>query len=681
MAKLLKIIIGLILVVIVVLVGVLLTTDINQYKPEIIQLVKEKTGRNFTIDGDLRLAVSLFPTVAVDGVTLGNADWGSEPEMLSVNRFEAEIALLPLLKKNIQVNRLILIEPHIYLETDKQGQGNWVFAAAGSKSAKPETSPQAGLPDLNINEVSIKQASLTYKDGKTGKTTHLLVESITAESSSFSDPLNLKVLATLNDSPVSVDATLGPLNDLTGNKPYPVNLSAIIDKATASIDGKIEKPMEGKGLNLDVSFNVDRLSQLSKVAGSDLPDAGPIKIGGKLADSKTGYSISALTAQLLQFEIKGDISISMAGERPSVMANLTSESVDISPFQSDEKKEKKEKMFSSDPLPLEGLNSADVDLKFKTNRLITRSVTLDNVDLTLKLNNGKLQIAPLTARTAGGDINISLELDASNGKSATLKNAIQIKQLELGQLPQLKKKELLTGGKTDVNIHLAGVGSSVSQIAASMNGDILVKTGGGKISNTTVDLAGADVIFSALNMMNPMAEKEKHTTLECAVIKFGVKDGLATTDRGIALQTQRMNIVGSGTIDLKTENLNLAIKPQAREGLGINLGALVDAVQITGTLVEPSAGIGTKGALTAGLAAGAAVATGGLSVLAKGLFDKSTADENPCDTALGKAPVKKAEQEKKPEEKSAVESTVDTAKDTVKDVTEGAGKLLKGLFD
>jgi len=681
MAKLLKIIIGLVLVVIVVFVGVLFTTDINQFKPEIIQLVKDKTGREFTIDGDLGLVVSLVPTVAVNGVTLGNADWGSEPDMLSVNRFEAEVALLPLLKKNIQVNRLILIEPHIYLETDKQGQGNWVFATMKSRSAKPEASARTGLPALNINEVSIKRARLTYKDGKTGKTTNLLIESITAESSSFSDPLNLKVMASLNDSPVSVDATLGPLNDLTSNKSYPIKLSAIIDEATASIDGKIEKPMEGKGLNLDVTFNVDKLSHLSKVVGSDLPDAGPIKLGGKLADTKNGYAISALTAQLLQFEIKGDVSISMAGERPSITANLTSESVDISPFQSEEKEAKKEKMFSSDPLPLEGLNAADVDLGFKTSRLITRSVTLDNVDLTLKLNNGKLQIAPFTARIAGGDINITLELDASQGKSAALKNTIQIKQLELGQLPQLKKKDLLTGGKTDVNIHLAGVGSSVSQIAASINGDILVKTGGGKILNTTVDLAGADVIFSALNMMNPMVEKETHTTLECAVIKFAVKDGLATTDRGIAMQTQRMNIVGSGTIDLKTEQLNLAIKPQAREGLGINLGALVDAVQITGTLAEPSAGIGTKGALTAGLAAGAAVATGGLSVLAKGLFDKSTADENPCDTALGKAPVKKDVQEKKPEEKSALDTTVDTAKDTVKDVTEGAGKLLKGLFD
>ncbi|MCG8325310.1 MAG: AsmA family protein, partial [Thiotrichales bacterium] len=338
-----------------------------------------------------------------------------------------------------------------------------------------------------------------------------------------------------------------------------------------------------------------------------------------------------------------------------------------------------------DPLPLEGLKAADTDIMFKANKLITRSITLDKVNLALKLNNGKLQIDPLSAKVAGGDMKIAVNLDASSGKSAALKNSIQIKQLELGQLPQLKEKNLLSGGKTDIMIDLSGRGSSVAQIAGSANGKLLITTGNGKILNKTVDLAGADVIFSALNMINPMAEKEEHTTLECAVVKFDVKDGMATTDRGIALRTKRLNVSGSGTVDLKTEALNLAVKPRAREGLGINIGSLVDAVQVSGTLAEPSAGVSAEGALTAGITAGAAVATGGLSVLTQGLFDSSSGegDVNPCDIALGKAQPRQAARPagKKAKEKSAVESTVDTAKDAVEGVTEGAGKLLKGLFD
>ena len=35
-----------------------------------------------------------------------------------------------------------------------------------------------------------------------------------------------------------------------------------------------------------------------------------------------------------------------------------------------------------------------------------------------------------------------IDLDGSNGKSATLSNNIELKQIELGQLPAVKEKEL-----------------------------------------------------------------------------------------------------------------------------------------------------------------------------------------------------------------------------------------------
>ncbi len=682
MFKAIKYLLILLFIVVVAVAGVLLTLDVNRFKPEIIELVKEKTGREFAINGDLGLALSLIPTVAVNDVTLGNADWAGDENMLSVERFEAQVALMPLLKKNIQVNRLILVKPEIRLETDKQGKGNWVFATDSGKPQATEDAAAPALPALNINEVRIEKADITYKDGKTGKTTRLLIDNVLAGSDSLADPLQLNIIASLNDSPITADATLGSVNDLIANKRSPVKLSATVGAASASLDGTIEQPMQAKGLDLDISFDVGKLSQLNQVAGTELPEAGPIKVTGKLKDTKDGYALSTLTAQLLQFEIKGDMVVSMAGTRPSVTAKLSADQLDITPFQADEKDtKKKKKLFPDDPLPLDGLKVADIDLKFSANRLITKSATLENLKLALALNNGRLSIEPLTARLAGGDVNVSLDLDASSGKSAVLKHHTRIRQLELGQLPDIKKKELITGGKSDIDVNITGKGASVSQIAGSLNGELLVVTGSGKILNSAAETAGSDVVFSALNLVNPMSEKEKHTSMECAVVKFGIKQGLSTTDRGIALRTQRLDVTGSGTIDLKTEALNLAIKPRAREGLGLNVGALVDAVQITGTLAEPSAGVGTEGALTAGLSAGAAVATGGLSLLAQGLFSKSSDGENPCDIALGKAPVKQAAGEKPAEEKSAVESTVDTAKDAVESVTEGASNLLKGLFD
>jgi AsmA family protein len=679
MGKFIKILVVLVLIVIAAIAGIIFTTDINQYKPEIVQAVKDNTGRDFQITGDLKLAPSLIPTVAIEGVSLGNASWAKEKDMLSVSKFEAQVALMPLLKKNIQVIRLALIEPNIHLETNKNGEGNWVFSAAASDKKDTETDKTSSgqLPALAVNEIYIEKANITYTDGKAGKTTELLIDEITVNSSSFADPMSLLVKASFNKSPLNIEGSLGSINNLLDNKDYPVKLDVNVAGAEITVDGKLGQPLSAKGIDLLTSLNINKLSDLNKVADSELPDVGPILFNGKISDTKSGYAIKAMTAQLMEYKINGDLDISMSGARTSLNANLNAESLDISPFQGEEKESvKKEKLFSSDPLPLESLKAADVNLTFKTKSLITKDLTITDAVLSLKLNNGKLQLSN-SGKAAGGTLAVDIGLDGSNGKTVLLNNKISIKQIELGQIPTVKEKELLTGGKTDVTINATGSGSSVSQIMAGLNGKLLVQTGKGNISNSALELASADALVSTLSMLTPGAKESDGSLLECAVINFNIKDGLASAENGIAMSTNHMNVIGAGTIDLKTEQLDIGITPKAKEGIGLNLGQLAGLVRVGGTLANPKPKADAEGALKTGITAGAAVATGGLSLLAENFLSNGVADDtNPCDIALGKVPVKSAAKEKPAEEKNVVDKTTDT----VKDAAGAIGDKLKSLF-
>ena len=679
MGKLIKILLVIVVVVVVALVGLIMTTDINQYKGQIVQAVKDNTGRDFEISGDLKLAPSLIPTVAIEGVTLGNADWSKEKNMLSVSKFEAQVALMPLLKKNIQVVRLILIEPNIYLETNKQGQGNWVFST--TSESKKETTEQAdagALPALAVNEVKIEKANITYVDGKAGKKTELIIDEITVNSSSFSDPMDLIVKASFNKTPLQLKGSLGSINNLLDNKAYPVKLDIGVADAKISVDGSIAQPMSAKGIDLLTSFDVSKLSSLNSVAGSELPDVGPISFKGNVSDTKSGYAVKGMAAQLMEYNVSGDIDVSMSGPRPKLNANLSSESLDISPFQGEAKEEKvkKEKVFPSDPLPLEGLKAADVNLTFKTKKLITKDLTINDAAISLNLNNGKLKLSK-SGKAAGGSLSVKVDLDGSNGKTAVLSNNVNIKQLDISQIPAIQEKKLITGGKTDIAINLQGSGGSVSQIMAGLNGKILIQTGKGEISSSALKLASADALMSTLSMLTPGSESSENSQLECAVVNFNIKDGIASAENGIAMSTNLLNVIGAGTIDLKTEALDIGITPKAKQGVGLNLGQLAGLVRLGGTLANPSPKADTEATLKKSLSVGTAVATGGLSLLAEGLLSDGVADDqNPCDIALGKAPVKQAAKEKPAEEKSTVEKTTDT----VKDAAGAIGDKLKSLF-
>ena len=82
--------------------------DFNRFKPVVVEEVRAATGRDMAIAGDLRLNIGLSPTLVTGPVTLRNAAWGSQPDMLTVQTLQLQISLPALLSKTIVLKRLAL---------------------------------------------------------------------------------------------------------------------------------------------------------------------------------------------------------------------------------------------------------------------------------------------------------------------------------------------------------------------------------------------------------------------------------------------------------------------------------------------------------------------------------------------------------------------------------------------
>ena len=116
----------------------------------------ESTGRELKFGGDIDLKIGLTPTLVLQEVSLQNAPWGSGPDLLSVKRFEVQVALLPLLGGAIEVKRAVLVDPEILIETDASGRSNFEFtppdAGEPEASKKPPLTPPSDdelmLPNL-----------------------------------------------------------------------------------------------------------------------------------------------------------------------------------------------------------------------------------------------------------------------------------------------------------------------------------------------------------------------------------------------------------------------------------------------------------------------------------------------------------------------------------------------------
>ena len=97
MRKLIYGFLGLLALALGAVVILLLTLDLNGYKPEIEAELERATGRDVTIGGDLHLTVLPALALAVDDLTIAGLPGGSGDPLLALPRAQAVVALLPLL--------------------------------------------------------------------------------------------------------------------------------------------------------------------------------------------------------------------------------------------------------------------------------------------------------------------------------------------------------------------------------------------------------------------------------------------------------------------------------------------------------------------------------------------------------------------------------------------------------
>src|SRR5262249_18899876 len=293
------------------------TIDFNQYRALIADQVKQRTGREVKIAGDLKVGISLTPTVAVDDVSFANASWGSRPERVTVKRFEAQLELLPLLTGDVRVKRIVLNGADILLETDPKGTGNWSFGQAGG-AAQPASPSEGGGKLPTVNKIALTDVTVTYKDGVTKKTQTVALQKFSAESADAASPIALEIVANLNGNPVSATGTVGALSGILGNQPLPIDLKAQGGGATVAAKGTIAKRARGKAIATALTAEGKRLADLTPLAGSPLPPLGPYSFSGNLSDADGGYKIAGMQLKMGGSDIAGDAAIAFSGGKPKI---------------------------------------------------------------------------------------------------------------------------------------------------------------------------------------------------------------------------------------------------------------------------------------------------------------------------------------------------------------------------
>lgn len=194
---------GIVALIGVALLLIVLFVDPNDYRDDIERLVEQKTGRELTLSGDLKLSV--FPWIALEAgpASLGDAPgFGDEP-FASIQEARVGVRLLPLLRGEIEIGAIRLHGARIRLVTDERGRKNWSDLGKGdaAKEAAPADSEAMELP--TIAGLSITDAAVTLEDR--GAKTRRVVRDFSLETGRLAsgEPFDMKTGFVLDQEPSS----------------------------------------------------------------------------------------------------------------------------------------------------------------------------------------------------------------------------------------------------------------------------------------------------------------------------------------------------------------------------------------------------------------------------------------------------------------------------------------------
>ncbi len=300
--------------------------------------------------------------------------------------------------------------------------------------------------------------------------------------------------------------------------------------------------------------------------------------------------------------VKGDIAVNLAGT-PTIKGKLANDAFDLTPLASGSG-EKGGPIFSRDPLPLDQLNAANVDLALSVGKLTYGKVVLTNVKLPIKLQGGALNV-PGSATYRGAVINFGV---TGNGGARSLGLDLRSSALDIGKLfADLDVTDLLTA-KADIAARLSGRGASLHAIAASASGQTNVAVGQGTVNSKMFAIISNDLARAVI----PSGESGNTARLTCALSRFDFQGGVGTS-KALAVETDSLITTGSGTVNLGTEQLDLVLKPKPKNA---SLASLAFPIRVSGQLASPSAGIDREGAaIGLATAAGGIALTGGVGAL------------------------------------------------------------------
>jgi AsmA protein len=606
-----------------VLVILWLTVDPNNFKPRIASAVKESTGRDLKLTGDIKLSV--FPWVALElgPASLGNpAGFGDEP-FLSLTHASVRVKLLPLLKKHLEVAKLEVDGLDVRLRKDAQGKGNWQLVdEKPAASAKTDAVHASTMQLESIANIHVKGGTVSYEG--------VTVRNINVETGSLSGDRRIPVSATfdLNRAPsgeqISLNAKFdlsdgsdgemqfdnvnssGTLNRPGDGRPAHWELTApsltldlakqtlalpafVLSYSSAHLSGNAQATKILDDMSVTGSLTLDPLvlREFAPRLGLALPITRDPKALSQLSATLSfGYDAKAMTISHLQARLddttlQGSFKL-VTAESQAIRFELAADQIDIDRYRAPEQTPP---VHDSGATAKEDKSVKPPDVSgtvtVKTAHVAKQDVT--DVRITLTVKDKVTRLFPLEAQLDGGRYSGNITLD-SKGAIPILSVDEHLSGVDMAKLLANTAGKGRMSGRATINIKATARGADVDADLKTLNGNLDANLADGALEG--IDLAYELSLAQALLNKSTQAavSNSNRTKFDTFKTSMQIVNGVAQT-QDLTISSQALKVTGQGSANFPTKALDFKL-----------LASIITApartteipLKVTGTYTSPS---------------------------------------------------------------------------------------------
>lgn len=588
----------------------------NNYKSEISNQVRQLTGRDLIIAGDISAQVFPAPRLVADKVSLSSLEGANNPDLISLRSVEVRVALAPLITGQIRVETVRLVEPRIYLEVLADGRSTWEITPPSSGSsgfdqqtaegAEPERTANGEAPAIVIDAFEIVNGRVRFEDPASDVSE--TIEDINmqiAAASLVAGPYSLEGGLLARGLRLSVDADVGTIVE---GRTFPIDASFGIggDRASIKVNGTVIGLDAAPRFTGNLAITAEDIAALVKALSPDMLLPKPLSqrfaLSGKIDASNAELTFTDFDIDIGGSMGKGSVKGQFA-DIPRVTAEIQIDKITVDPWleggeatavaPDSTKTGQTESAIAADEQPASESapsnetdagfalpNAIEVSANVRVDEVSMRGDAVENIILSAQLSKGevtlnqftlqgpgKLDVAAfgfLTAKDGVPSFDTSIEASVEDLESL-LKWADIKTGLPAGKPGNLKFKAAAKG--TDTNISLQELALSFDETNIVGAANVLLRERLGIGATIKVDKINVDTYMpvqseadtpSSSPPEEPSAQTAEGNTQQSAPVKsatgpFAALAPLAEIDANIKASVQSLTAKGIPIKDINAD--------------------------------------------------------------------------------------------------------------------------------